>query len=343
MRIAGIAVLLLACGSEQTTPPTDAQFVGEKTYEFGPFTVAPNAEITNDCVQITLGNEQYANVNVVELTTGPGFHHSNWFFVPDFVFPGEDGTYNCRDRGFDQAIAAIHGGVFFAQSTQAPHEVQAFPEGVVVRIPPRHKLVSQIHLLNPADEPLNLSPNIKVTYVEDEDVSIRLAGMSFQTMALELPPNMQSRFSVECDLTERHVALLGRQPDFNIYYALAHYHELGTKLTLDAVKPNGEITNVYTTETKVGDALGGRIEPAFDFTGYAKVRLSCEYYNPRSVSVGYGVGDQEMCVFLAFTDSTYNWGGGVNEEDAPQNPMLDGNVMTYENPCAVFANDADRG
>ena len=58
--------------------------------------------------------------------------------------------------------------------------------------------------------------------------------------------------------------------------------------------------------------------------------------------VRWGNGDQEMCVFLAFTDSTYTFGGGVIEEQDPLDPMLDGNMMTYTNPCQVFATDQSR-
>jgi hypothetical protein len=341
--VAILALAAAACGDGTDEPTEPEQLEGEITYDFGPFTIAPNQEVNDSCIQITLHNETYVNVNVVELTTGPGFHHSNWFFVPDRDFAGPDGTFVCDDRGFDQALAAIKGGVFFAQSTQSPHEIQSFPPGVAVRIPPKHKLVAQIHLLNASDNPLQLSPNVKATYLKDKDVVTRLAGLSFQNAALALPPNMNSRFSVECDLTEAHVRAFGRNPDFKIYYALAHYHELGTGLSVEAVKTTGEKTTIYNTRASVGDSLGGRIDPVFDLTGYAKVRLTCDFYNPRAQVVGWGVGDQEMCVFLAFTDSTYHFGGGVLEEGAPQRPMMVGNTMTYENDCVIFSQDADRG
>ncbi len=337
-------LLLVACGDGTRAVDVDAgQLSGPTTYDFGPYTLAPSEEDTSKCVQISLNNDQYANVNVVELTTGPGFHHSNWFFVPDFTFPGDDGTYTCKDRGFDQAIAAIKGGVFFAQSTQAPHEVQQFPAGTVVRIPPHHKLVAQIHLLNATDTPLSLAPSIKVTYLPDAQVTTRLAGVSFENVALALPPNMQSKFTVECDFSELHQHNLQRPPDFKLYYTLGHYHELGTRIDVEAVKPTGESAVIYTTEARVGDSMGGMLDPAFDFTGYTKIRFSCEYYNNRATTVGWGVGDQEMCVFLAFSDSTYNWGGGVVDAQAPENPLMVGNTMTYSNPCTLFANDADRG
>jgi len=354
MRSLSIVLLVAtaACGGD------DGQFEGTKTYEFGPYTIEPSQEINGDCVQISLDNEEYANFNVVELTTGVGFHHSNWFYVPDATdtnplaeaFPGPDGTFNCDERGFDQAIAAIKGGVFFAQSTQTPHEIQKFPTGVAVRVPPHSKLVAQIHLLNPSDARLTLNPNIKVTYIKDEDMTTRLAGMAFDNQALGLPPNMSSKFTVfDCDIATAHknaTATTGtaRLPDFKIYYALAHYHELGTGLTVEALKDNGEVATVYSTATRVGDTLGGPLNPLFDFTGYTKLRFSCNFYNPRSNVVGYGVGDQEMCTFLAFTDSQYNFGGGILQQDQPGSPVMVGNTMTYSNMCApVFTGDADRG
>src|SRR5262245_55653695 len=85
----------------------DPNALGE--YEFGPYTVAPSEEVTNQCVQITLHNTEYVYVNAVELTAGPGFHHSNWFYVPEHVFPGDDGTYTCDDRNFNTPVAAIFG------------------------------------------------------------------------------------------------------------------------------------------------------------------------------------------------------------------------------------------
>ncbi|MDQ3339518.1 MAG: hypothetical protein M4D80_30505 [Myxococcota bacterium] len=327
-------VFVAACGSSDDATTT---------YVFGPFHIEPSQEIDGSCVQISLNNDDYVNVNAVELTTGTGFHHSNWFYVPPTTFNGPDGTFNCDDRLFDQGVAAIFGGVIFAQSTQAPHEVQAFPEGHVVRVPPRSKLVAQIHLLNPTDRPLDLEPNIKLTKIPDDEVTVRLAGISFQNAALALPPNMSSKFSVECDVNQEHVESLKRPIDFKIHYALAHYHELGTGLTIEAVKPSGEADIVYTTKTQVGDVMGGPIAPAFDMTGYQKLRMSCEFYNPRSQVVGWGIGDQEMCVFLAFTDSTWNFGGGVLDEVPPENEMRVGNTMTYSNDCFLISNDADRG
>jgi hypothetical protein len=332
--LASSLLALAACGGGGDGPV--------RSYDFGPYTVNGGEEIESDCVQISLHNEAAVYVSAVELTTGPGFHHSNWTYVPEHVYAGPDGTFDCKGRGYSEAVSAVHGGVLFAQSTQTPHEVQAFPPGVAIKLPPKTKLIAQIHLLNPTDAPLKLAPNITLTTLPEAEVTTMLAGISFQNQALALPANRASRFTVECDLGERHNALLGTDPSFRIYYGLAHYHELGTQLTLEAVRPDGTAALVYSTAHLAGDTLGGPIDPAFDMTGFTKLRFACDFYNPRAEVVKWGFGDQEMCVFLAFSDSPYAWGGGANERDPPQNETVVGNALHYSNPCAVFATDARR-
>jgi hypothetical protein len=258
------------------------------------------------------------------------------------VFFGDDGTFRCSDRNYNEEVAAAFGGVLFAQSTQAPHEVQAFPPGVAVKIPARSKIVAQVHLLNAQDTAVHLSPNLKITEIAEPQVTTLLSGISFEDHALGLPSHQQSRFSVECDLAPLHNQRYHRDPDFKLYYALAHYHTLGTGLSLEAIKPDGTATTVFTTSHRAGDTLGGPIDPTFDMTGYTKLRMSCDYYNPRDTTVGWGVGDQEMCVFLAFSDSTSNWGGGTLD-DMPGDPtIIDNGVMSYTSGCQVFALDAQQ-
>lgn len=333
-----ICAVAVACSSSsEPTPPIDAPV---RSFDFGPFTVQAGEEVEDDCVQITLGNTEPVYVNQVELTTGPGFHHSNWLYVPEHIFAGEDGVFRCDDRDYNEAIAAVFGGVLFAQSTQAPHEIQQFPPGVAVKLPPRTKIVAQLHLLNATEAAIDLAPNITITSIPEADVATQLAGVSFQNQSLALPPMKASRFTVECDIGTRHRALFGRAPDFNLYYGLAHYHELGTGLAIEAVRADGTATTVYSTANNVGDVLGGPIAPAFSMVGYEKLRFYCDFYNPRSETVRWGIGDQEMCVFLAFSDSPYHWAGGENNRGAPMNETTVGNAVHYENPCAVFATDA---
>ena len=346
--IALVAVLFAGCGGTNAPAPDEP-----RAYPFGPFTVQPNQEISDQCVQITLNNDDVMYVNAVELDTGgPGFHHSNWMFVPASnpatgaigPFDGSDGTFTCRDRGFDQEVAALKGGVVFAQSTQAQHDIQKFPAGAVIQIPAHSKLVSTIHLLNPSDTVDHLAPVITLTPILEKDVTTKLAGVSFEDHALGLPPNMNSSFTVDCDLQPQwdilraQGAVTAPAPDFHLYYALAHYHVLGTGLTIDAL-PSDESTteNVFETTSQIGDALGGTLDPPFAMNGRSHLRFTCEYYNSTASTVGWGIGDQEMCVFLAFSDSAYVWAGGALDDDPPGPGTMVGNTMTFSHACSVYA------
>lgn len=342
MRWLAIATIVACGGGSPTETPIDSPPGAPAviTLPFGPFDLPPTSEDTADCVQLTLHNDAPVYVNTVELTTGDGFHHSNWFYVPEYTFAGDDGTFNCNSRGFDVAVAAIQGGAIFAQSTQDPHEIQQFPAGHVVKVPAHNKLVAQIHLLNSSDDAIHLAPTIALTPIAEADVTTILAGVSFEDQALGLPPHAQSAFTLDCDLGPGYQKVLGKAPDFHVFYALAHYHVLGTGFHLDAVKPDGTTTPIFGTENMVGDALGGPVAPSFDMSGYTRMRVTCDYYNDRDTTVGWGNGDAEMCIFLAFTDSPYNWAGGALSQDNPGTPTMVNGVATYSHACQVLSTDA---
>ncbi len=328
-------MVFAACSGEEASGPT--------VFEFGPFLLDAQQEVETQCVQITLHNDQPIFVNTVELATGPGFHHSNWFFVPERIFPGDDGVFECDERNFDIAAAAATGGVFFAQSTQSAHEVQAFPDGMAIKLPATSKLVAQIHLLNRSDEPLELKPTIALSTLQEASVTKLLNGIAMEYHPLSLPARRQSRFSVDCDIGPLHQQNFGRDPDFNIYYTLAHYHQFGTRMLLEAVTPTDAATTIYTTSSSIGDALGGPLSPVFNMNGNTRLRLTCEYYNNTDSMIFYGNGNGEMCVFLAFSDSPFMWGGGVLDTDPlPGSGVDQGGVMSFTRDCQVYGIDSDR-
>jgi len=114
--------ILLACAA----CGTDAADTAPSTYAFGPFTLTPGQELTDLCVSATLHNEAPIYVNSIDMAGATGIHHSNWFWVPDSEsFVGPDGSWSCSEHNYDQAAAALFGGVLFAQSTQATQEEQS--------------------------------------------------------------------------------------------------------------------------------------------------------------------------------------------------------------------------
>lgn len=51
------------------------------------------------------------------------------------------------------------------------------------------------------------------------------------------------------------------------------------------------------------------LDPPIDVSGATGLRMTCGYDNPTDSTVRYGIGDQEMCVFLAYTDARYKLTG----------------------------------
>src|SRR5262245_44274512 len=151
-----IAFSLTACGGSGGGAPPGAEpppamepppaTTAQLTHDFGEYTLEPGEEINSLCIQWTLANEKPVYVESVTVSNGGSYHHSNWFVVPETQYAGPDGFFKCRDRGFDELGAAVAGTVIFAQSTQSQVEEQRFAEGAVIKIPPRHKVVADVHL-----------------------------------------------------------------------------------------------------------------------------------------------------------------------------------------------------
>ena len=326
-----LILALCACGSPASAP---------QTFEFGPYPLAAGQEVTGQCVSATLHNDEPLYINAVELATGPGFHHSNWFWVPESDFAGPDGTWQCADRNYDEAIAGVTGGVLFAQSTQAVHEIQQFPDGMAIVVPAHSRILAGTHLLNATDAPESVSLALTITPIEKP--ATLLAAMSFVNESITLPPHRTSRFTMDCDLDTAHRSVLGRPVDLDIIYALGHYHALGRGITIDALAADGSTAPIFETTSRIGDALGGRIAPSFSMTGFAKLRFSCNYDNPTDLVVHWGVGTQEMCAFLSFTDSEKVWFGGVIDYNTPATITDDGTLVEYTYPCKVINAEPNR-
>ncbi len=288
-------------------------------------------EVPWDCITLTLDNESALWVNTVEMTAGPAWHHSNWLFVPEGTYPGPDGRWGCIERNFDTLEAGLAGGVLFAQSTQTTTDVQAFRQGAALRIPPRSVVIGQIHLLNASDTALTTDFRLDLTIVEEKDVDTPLVALALQYTPLAIPPRQLSQFTGECDFAET----FGGPLDFSLHYVMPHYHELGTGLRIEAIGGPRDGELVFGAEARIGTPLGAALDPPFDMSEVTGLRFSCHYDNPRDTTVRWGIGDQEMCVLLGFTDGQLGWAGGVMRTSQAVGEV-DG-VSMHEGPCDVFS------
>lgn len=317
------------------------EFVASLTHTYEPQLLEVAEETTNVCQSWVLDNDEPIYVRKIRQSNEGGWHHSNWFFVPETAYPPDadkegpgatlGGTWKCTDRGFREYLAAAAGGVFFAQSTQALEELQAFPEGAALEIPPRSMIVGSTHLLNISAAPMETAMTMEVETAPREDVSVRLTPFSFAIGDLRIPPMVdgvptESRTSMQCDLREPFKTYLDRDVvDYNVYYVLGHYHQWGNYFNLSFVHDDGTRETVFEIKNRIGEPIGTIIDPPMNNNGAGQLRSECGFINNTDETLRRGLQYGEMCDFLAYTDANLKIGAtgrnntemGVNEDGLP--------------------------
>jgi hypothetical protein len=305
------------------------------THSFGTVALAPFEE-TEPCVQWTLDNDAALYVQAVTLANLGYFHHSNWFVVPDDIYPGDDGYFNCNERGFDELGAAVAGTVLFAQSTQSFVEVQATRPGAIIKIPPRHKVIAGAHLLNVGPATVETELFMTLDLIHPRDVEVVLAPFRLTYYDLDIPANAKSRFTGVCTgVTAAYQSATGGPMNLQLHYALPHYHYLGNYFELGLIGGPLDGQSVFELNGFNGEANGKLFEPPLDLSETTGLRFSCGFDNWRDVAVGWGIGDQEMCVMLGLAQSEVMMDISVGSGSAAVGQQ-DG-VFLFEGECAILA------
>ncbi len=335
--IPATVVLLASCLTTEHDPNADDGNRATMVHAFGEIelSAAPSedSEIL-PCVSWTLDNEESLYVQSVTLSNMGYFHHSNWFVVPEGLYPGDDGYWDCSTRGFTELDAATQGTVLFAQSTQSWVEEQRTRDGAVIKIPPRHKVVAQVHLLNTAPRVVSSELFMSLEIVHPKLVETILAPFRLTYYDLRIPPNGESHWSGSCDVSERYEEQTGKPFDMKLHYVLPHYHYLGNYFSVKVKGGDLDGEELYGLEGFNGEANGKVFDPPIDLSGSTGFDFTCGYQNWRDEQVGWGVGDQEMCVMLGLAESDALFDASVSS--GTQAVGEQNGVIEYEGYCSVF-------
>ena len=286
-------------------------------HDFPENATMPGEEISGLCRSWTLHNEEELWVTAVELEQDELSHHSNWIFAPDSRFDGPDGIWPCDERGYDQLSGAIAGGVLYAQSTQATHEVQAFAPGAAIRIPPHARIISDIHVLNTTAGPARGHVALTIYTVPRAEVTSALTPFHIEYHPLDIPARGSVRYVAECPIGSEIDTQPGGEPyTLRLHYSLPHTHALGTRVFLEAVGGAHDGESLLDVHGFNGEARGLLYDPPIDLSDVETLRFGCEFENPRSENVGYGIGDQEMCEMLGFVEGPVAFESRVSERVA---------------------------
>ena len=300
-------------------------------------TVESGREDEDTCQSWTLNNPTELWVNSITQHNGGGYHHANWFFVPDSNFVTPDGAWPCKANNFDELPAALQGGYLFALSTQSLEETQTLPPGAAIRIPPYSRIVGSSHLLNALDEDVRTTMSLTIRTIPTPTVVAKLAPARIQYIDLHIDPAKRSSFTTECSIDAANKDLWNEPLNYTLFYTLSHYHNLGMYQQLEIMggPRDGE---VIMRHDGFGNNAGTAIEPPLDLiaAGAKGLRMTCGFNNPRGVPVGWGIGDQEMCVIALQATTNIGWAGDVNAGDAMVGVAPNGEVR-HQGPCSMTA------
>jgi hypothetical protein len=88
-----------------------------------------------------------------------------------------------------------------------------------------------------------------------------------------------------------------------------------------------------------GNNAGTAIDPPLDLAaaGAHGVRLTCGFDNPRTAQVGWGIGDQEMCVMALQAVTDIGFDAEVNDGTGAQVGVAANGEIQHAGPCAIQA------
>ncbi len=87
-----------------------------------------------------------------------------------------------------------------------------------------------------------------------------------------------------------------------------------------------------------GENFGTPIDPPLDLAaaGARGLRFVCGFDNPTEEVVGWGIGDQEMCVLALQARTNMAWDGDVHEGDGAQVGTAEREAQ-FSGPCTLLA------
>lgn len=334
-----MAAFATGCGSSDGDAPCDPTAEAcTIEHDVSTIEVPAGLEDEDTCQSWTLNNPTELWVTSITQHNDGAYHHANWFFVPDNEYALPDGTWKCSEHDFGEVVAALLGGYLFALSTQSLTETQTLPAGSAIRIPPYSRIIGASHILNATDATLRTTMRLAIHTVPPPEVRVKLAPARIQYVDLKLDPMKNSSFTTECLIDGAHMTQLGQPLQYELYYTLAHYHNLGvyTQLEIAGGPRDGE---VLARHDGYGENFGQAIDPPVDLgqIGARGVRFTCGFANPRAVPVGWGIGDQEMCVIALQARTNLGFAGDVKRGTGQQIGVSPTGEVQYQGPCSLMA------
>ena len=290
----------MAVGSDGGPPSFSAgqkPMAGPPAHTVGGFTVtvptmnlAPGQETTPCLIFPLVVDGPSRLVGGASLSVGPGLHHGNITTRPKTG----DGVRPCPAGPDLGPVADIGSGgaVLFGSSTQhIGDEWQHFPAGMAYRVPPDQEIVARLHFLNASPNPLSVTPAYRWYTVDEASLSQELGPFAWVYDKFTIPPMSAKTITGSCSFYR----------PMHVVSVLPHMHRMGTRFTAGFL--GGALDGTLFLDSRGYDPDNGvltQYDPSIDLGQGDGATFSCTWQNTLDKALGYGIGDNEMCILFGY-------------------------------------------
>ena len=238
-------------------------------------------------------------VYAARLYTTPGLHHSNVIAKPVNPKYGPNPYPSCNPGASDpiNMLPAVIPDVLFANSTQiVGEESLVFPVGMAYRLDTTREIATSMHLLNTTQEPITAEMAYDFFTMEEGELANEVAPWTFQVDQFTIPAHGKKTIEGSC------VVFGG-----SVVEMMPHTHKWRKHFSTDLLNNDGSTTSVLS----YGNIDSGlseikTFEPGLDLTNVDKIHFACDFDNPLSHDMHFGIGENEMCVLFGYLTPVEN-------------------------------------
>jgi hypothetical protein len=264
---------------------------GSYTLTFGPIEDVPSGHESTQCVILRLGNAEQLRVGAIHNVLGEASHH----FIVYRTSDTEERTEPFDCEPFVDTLDPTKGSPLMI--TQRADELLELPEGVAFSFEPNQMIRLEMHYINYAPGPMDISATAEFIPIAPEEFEHEAEFLFIGNPDIDIAP--------------RTMATVG--PSFfpmpsmfdgvSFFGITGHTHQLGTNMQVwTAPSESGPDTAVYDVSSWSWDEPETvHHDPPFTIPSGGGFRFRCDYDNTTSEQVGFGESaNQEMCFFWAY-------------------------------------------
>jgi hypothetical protein len=231
-------------------------------------------------------------VYAAKIYTSGGLHHSNVYSSVIDPQLGNNPYPGCHP-GADDVFAQIGEGipdVLFANSTQVQGaETLLFPAGMAYRLHLDREVVANVHLLNTTPEPITAEVVYDFYTMPEDALEEELVPLVLDNEVIDVPAMQTGTSEADCPVWNGSIVSL-----------MPHNHEFTDRFLVETIDANEQSTVIYEKTGFDTDTDIAVFDEPISLDSVDRLRFSCRYVNTKSEPLGYGLGDQEMCILFGY-------------------------------------------